>query len=108
MSNPNDDEIEIDLTKAVEVLNRYAEDVHPSQNYIQASVEVSIRRQPNDYFVMHLKCDSQDLQMMKVEKFEADRERPLNVTKNWKLNPLVKARFREIRDAVRKEAGRRV
>jgi hypothetical protein len=108
LSNLTVNEIEIDLVKAASVLKRYTAEykVHPHKDYIEAEVKVLIPREPANFFVIHLKCDSQDLHMAKVRKFEEGTSRPLNVTKGWKENPLAEPKFKEIREAVRKEAGK--
>jgi hypothetical protein len=47
-----------------------------------------------------------DLYGVKLEKIEKDRPKPLDSTKGWKDNPLAEPKFREIKEAVRKEAGK--
>ena len=110
MSNPSDNEIEIDLTKAAEVLkSRYKVpplSIRMSQDYLQAPVVVMTREDAPEFFVMRLKCDLHGLQMEKVEKAGPNRAVNLDVTENWELNQPVKAKFDEIREGVRKEAGR--
>jgi hypothetical protein len=113
LSSLTDDEIEIDLTKATEVLKRYAiaEVVHvvnrpPGQNSIEASVKVSIHGDDDNYFVMLLRCDSQGLQIRELQEHEKLRPTPLSVRpKNWFENPFVKNKFDEIRNAVMRETG---
>ena len=110
LSNPSDNEIEIDLTKAAEVLkSRYKVpplSIRMSQDYLQAPVVVMTREDAPEFFVMRLKCDLHGLQMEKVEKAGPNRAVNLDVTENWELNQPVKAKFDEIREGVRKEAGR--
>lgn len=113
MSNPTDNEIEINPLKAFQVLKRYTNDVRIkselsqkvlTQDYLQASVVMT--PQEDEIFVMWLKCDLHQLQIEKVEKARPNRDKPLDVTENWELNQSVKAKFDEIREAVLKEAGR--
>jgi len=89
----------IDLTKAAEIIKEYTKDIRwgTTRDDFQASVPVP---QESDLFVMFLKCDIDGLQMENVEKVEtANPNNHIQVT-NWKDNPLVAAKFDEIKEKV--------
>jgi len=90
----------IDLTKAAEIVKEYTKDIRwgTTRDDFQASIPVP---QESNFFVMFLKCDIDGLQMEKVEKVEANRNEHTQVT-NWKDNPLVAAKFDEIKEKVKR------